>query len=195
MERIGPGAHAALIVVDVQVDFCPGGALGVEGGDEIVPVIGELVDRYPTVVFTRDRHPPDHCSFSDEPRYEDGSWPPHCVAGTPGAELHPDLRVPPGARVLDKGQDPDREQYSGFDDTDLADWLRDRGVDEVHVCGLTTEICVNDTAIDAKREGFEVVVLAHATRGIDRPRGSAAVVLDRLRTQDVRVVDAAPAPP
>ena len=114
----------ALIVVDVQNDFCPGGSLGVDGGDQLGAVIAEAAAGAGTLVATRDMHPANHISF----REQGGPWPPHCVAGTPGAELHPSLAGLSFDIVHDKGRDPDREQYSDFDDSDLADRLRERGV-------------------------------------------------------------------
>jgi len=158
----------ALIVVDVQNDFCPGGSLAVEGGDRVVPEINRLVPLFAHVVFTRDWHPADHVSFSDRPEYGDGSWPPHCVQDTEGAQFHPALKRPDGALIVSKGDDPDAEAYSGFQATsvDLTAWLRERGVERVFVAGLATDYCVMATALDARRAGFEVFLLEDAVRGV-----------------------------
>jgi len=149
----------ALVIVDYQNDFAPGGALAVPDGDAIGPRVRELIDsgRFDLVVATRDWHPPDHGSFGNP-------WPVHCVAGTPGAQLHEDLPVDV---LVDKGTDPATEGYSGFDGTDLASLLRERGIDSVTVVGLATDYCVRATALDALREGFGVTVDRAGVRGID----------------------------
>ena len=150
----GPVPGRALIIVDFQNDFTPGGALAVPDGDQISQRINELaaMSEYDLVVATRDWHPPDHGSFERH----GGPWPPHCVAGTPGAELHPALARECIDVVIDKGQDRDTEGYSAFDGTHLERILRDRGIDEVTICGLATDYCVKNTALDARRTGFGV---------------------------------------
>ncbi len=172
----------ALIVVDVQNDFCPGGALAVAGGDEIIPTINGITPLFDVVVFTRDRHPDNHVSFSEQPQYRDKSWPKHCVAGTFGAELHSDLAVPENALIVDKGTRRDEEAYSGFQGTDLADILRGRGIKRVFVCGLATDYCVKNTVMDALANGFEAAVLEDAVRGVDIPPGSAQAALEAMRS-------------
>jgi nicotinamidase/pyrazinamidase len=163
----------ALVIVDFQNDFTPGGALAVPHGDEIAGKLNALAasDRFDLVIATRDWHPPEHSSFAAQ----GGPWPPHCVAGTEGAELHPGLDAALVDVVVDKGTDPATEGYSGFDGTDLATLLRDRGIDRVTVAGLATDYCVRATALDALRAGFLVTVDAAASRGID-PAGSAGAV-------------------
>lgn len=158
----------ALIAVDMQNDFLENGALGVHEGHHTVPVVNTILPLFSTVVFTRDWHPADHCSFSAEAQYRDGSWPTHGVKGTPGARFHPDLRVPEGALVVSKGTLPDREEYSGFQATgsDLAGWLRARGVLRLFLAGIATDYCVHFTALDGVREGFEVWVIEDAVRGV-----------------------------
>ena len=155
----------ALVVVDFQNDFAPGGALAVPDGDAIAPRVQELIasGRFDLVVATRDWHPPDHGSFAEQ----GGPWPPHCVQGTPGAELHPSVPRDRVDVVLDKGQDPGTDGYSAFDGTDLAALLRERGVDRITLVGLATDYCVKNTALDALREGFEVAVDREGVRGID----------------------------
>lgn len=179
-----------LIVVDVQNDFCPGGALAVTEGDQVVPVINRLLPRFQTRVFTRDWHPENHCSFSDAPEMKDGSWPVHCVAGTEGAAFHPGLDVPEDARIVNKATAPGAEAYSGFDGTGLARYLRDRGVERVVVAGLATDYCVKNTVLDALANGFETVVVADAVRGVDLPPGSAGEALAEMRDAGARIVHA-----
>lgn len=175
----------ALIVVDVQNDFCPGGALAVPDGDAVVPVINRLAASYDTVVLTQDWHPAGHRSFASShpgqvpfasitlPYGPQVLWPDHCVQGTNGAELHPDLAVPHARLILRKGTNPAIDSYSAFteadrvSDTGLAAWLRAVGVTAVDVCGLATDFCVAWTALDAAKAGFSVRVLGDACRAID----------------------------
>ena len=176
----------ALIVVDFQHDFTPGGALGVEGGDAIAPRLNELAadDGFDLVLATRDWHPAEHGSFTEQ----GGTWPVHCVAGTPGAELHPGLDVAQVDVILDKGTDPGTEGYSGFDGTDLAALLRARGIDEVVVAGLATDYCVKHTALDALREGFAVTVDSRASRPVELQPGDGERALDAIRAAGGTVV-------
>ncbi len=181
------GDNDALLVVDVQNDFCPGGALAVPGGDMVVPAINKLVGLFPTVVFSRDWHPADHCSFSAEPAFEDMSWPVHCVQHSPGAEFHGDLIVPGDAMQLRKGADPDREAYSAFEgDLPLTARLREREIERLFVVGLATDFCVKHSAIDGCRKGFEVLVVDDACRGIDQPAGSLGRAWEAMRAAGVR---------
>lgn len=167
----------ALLVVDVQRDFCPGGALAVPGGDQVVSVVNRWIDRFVSagalVVASRDRHPPQHVSFHSRA----GPWPPHCVKHTRGAELHPELKLPEQAVVVFKGQHPDRDAYSAFDGTELASVLKRRGVRRVFVAGLAQDVCVQATVLDALRSGFEVHVLLEATRPVDPRQGKRAIEL------------------
>jgi nicotinamidase/pyrazinamidase len=168
----------ALVIVDYQNDFVPpDGALAVPDGDTVAPRINALAASgdFDLVVATRDWHPAGHRSFAGQ----GGTWPVHCVQGTPGAELAPGLDRAPIDVVLDKGQPVDTDGYSGFDGTNLAALLRERGVDAVTVVGLATDYCVRHTALDALREGFAVRVVPEATRGVDA--GDAAAALDELR--------------
>ena len=163
------------MIVDFQNDFTPDGALAVPHGDEIAEKLNDLAasDRFDLVVATRDWHPPEHSSFAAQ----GGPWPPHCVAGTEGAELHPGLDAALVDVVVDKGTDPATEGYSGFDGTELATLLRDRGIDRVTVAGLATDYCVRATALDALKAGFAVTVDDRASRGID-PDGTASALDD-----------------
>jgi nicotinamidase-related amidase len=175
----------ALVIVDFQNDFCPGGALAVPDGDAIAGRINELAasDDFDLVVATRDWHPADHGSFAEQ----GGPWPVHCVAGTPGAELHPALDPTPIDAVVDKGQDPGTDGYSGFEGTDLATLLRSRDVDHVTVVGLATDYCVKNTALDALREGFAVTVDSTAVRGVDVEPDDSTRALEAVRTAGASV--------
>ncbi|MEM3745228.1 MAG: nicotinamidase [Candidatus Bathyarchaeia archaeon] len=161
------GREDALIIVDVQVDFCPGGALPVPGGDEIIPILNEYIRKFyaagALIVATRDWHPPNHISFRDY----GGIWPPHCVQGTEGAKFHPGLRLPENALIISKAADPLKEAYSGFEGTGLEEELKKAGVRRVFVGGLATEYCVKNTVLDALKYGFETFLLEDAVRGID----------------------------
>ena len=166
----------ALLIVDYQRDFLPGGALPVPGGDEIAIPISRLIDSFELVVATRDWHPADHGSFLgadvDPARWqEDGDqaaiWPAHCVQGTPGAGLDPAIDPDRVALVVDKGEDRWSQGYSAFEGTPLADFLHEHGVERLYVAGLATEFCVKRSVLDARSAGFAVVVVADAIRGVD----------------------------
>jgi nicotinamidase/pyrazinamidase len=170
----------ALVIVDFQNDFTPpAGALAVPDGDAIAERLNQLAasGEFDLVVATRDWHPPDHGSFGEQ----GGPWPAHCVAGSPGAELHPALDAAQVDVIVDKGQDPATEGYSGFEGTDLETLLRERGVDRVTVAGLATDYCVKNTALDALRAGFGVTVDRSATRGVDVQPGDSERALEELR--------------
>ncbi len=173
--------HAALLVVDVQVDFCPGGALAVKGGDEVVPGLNKAVEVSRRsglpIFFTRDWHPPDHISF----RSRGGRWPPHCIQGTSGAEFHHGLTVPSDAVVINKGDRKDEEAYSGFQGTDLKDRLTGLGIDEIFLGGLTTDYCVRESALDARKAGFAVNLLTDCVRAVDANPGDGERALADLR--------------
>ena len=175
----------ALVIVDFQNDFCPGGALAVPEGDEIAGRLNELAASgdYDLVVATRDWHPPDHGSFAEQ----GGPWPVHCVAGTDGAQLHHALDPTPIDVVVDKGQDPATEGYSGFQDTPLAELLRERDVDRVTIAGLATDYCVKNTALDALREGFAVTVDSAASRGVEVQEGDSKRALESVRAAGASV--------
>ena len=169
----------ALIIVDYQNDFArPDGALSVPAGEEVAGHINALAGsgNYELVIATRDWHPPDHGSFTEQ----GGIWPVHCLQGSDGAELHPALERAPIDAIVDKGQDPGTEGYSAFDATSLAETLRARGVEAVTVVGLATDYCVKNTALDALREGFAVTVDRAGVRGVDVEPGDAERALDEL---------------
>jgi nicotinamidase/pyrazinamidase len=169
----------ALVIVDFQNDFTPGGALAVREGDEIAGRVDELArsGRFDLVVATRDWHPADHGSFAEQ----GGPWPPHCVQGTPGAELHPALDRTLVDAVVDAGQDPALEGYSGFEATNLEELLRERDVEHVTVVGLATDYCVKNTVLDALRHGFGVTVDSTAVRPVDVQPGDGQRALEEMR--------------
>lgn len=175
-----PGQGDALLVVDVQDDFLPGGALGVQRGDEVVAPLNRMIARWRglglPLVFTRDWHPANHCSFHEQ----GGPWPPHCVADTPGAQFARSLSLPVDAVIASKGTDPQREAYSAFQGTGLADHLSRLGVRRVFIGGLATDYCVRATGIDARAAGFEYVVLADAVRAVDVNPGDGERALAEL---------------
>lgn len=197
-------ATEALIVIDVQTDFCPGGALAVAGGDQVVPVVNALMPGFATVVLTQDWHPAGHASFASGhpgrapfeslalPWGDQTLWPDHCVQGTPGAAFHPGLRTDPAALVLRKGMNPGIDSYSAFFENDrttptgLAGWLRDRGQTVLTFAGLATDYCVAWSALDAARLGFAARVHLPSCRAIDR-NGSLAAALAALRAAGVTV--------
>jgi nicotinamidase/pyrazinamidase len=178
-----PSPGDALIVVHVQNDFLPGGSLAVPGGDEVIPVLNQHIARFVRaglpVIATRDWHPPDHCSF----HAQGGTWPPHCVAGSPGAEFAPGLALPEDVPIISQAIGPEKEAYSSFEDTDLAYTLQEIGVRRLFLGGLATDYCVLHTVLDARRLGFEVVVLEDAVRAVDLEPGDGRRALTRMQEE------------
>jgi nicotinamidase/pyrazinamidase len=201
-------ASEVLLVVDVQNDFMPNGALAVARGDEIVPLVNQLARRFSHVVLTQDWHPPSHVSFAANhagrqpfetmplPYGEQVLWPTHCVQNTPGAALHPALDIPHARAVIRKGHHAGVDSYSAFLEADrttptgLAGYLRDTGVTRVWCCGLATDYCVAWSALDARAAGFEVAVIVDATRAFDL-NGSLDNAWRELRAAGVERVQAA----
>jgi len=165
----------ALVIVDVQNDFCPGGALPIAEGDAILPRVNALIEAAERagalVVASRDWHPPDHVSFAAR----GGPWPRHCVQGEPGAAFHPALRLPERATIITKGDRDDTDQYSAFDRTSLAEALRRHGVRRVWLCGLALDVCVRATALDSLAAGFPTLLVASASRPVTEAGGAAAL--------------------
>ncbi len=169
----------ALIIVDFQNDFIPGGALPVPAGDLVGARIAELAagGEFDLIVATRDWHPPDHSSFASH----GGPWPVHCVAGSEGAQLHPSLHRSTLDVVIDKGQDPASDGYSGFEGTSLERVLHDHDIDEVTVCGLATDYCVKNTVLDALAIGLRVRVDERGIRGVDVRAGDSGRAIEEMR--------------
>ena len=198
-----PGTQDTLIVVDVQNDFCPGGRLAVQKGDEVVPLINELAQRFERVVLTQDWHPSGHKSFATShpghkpfdsiklPYGEQTLWPDHCVQGSDGAALHKDLLVPHAQLVIRKGWHKELDSYSAFLEADretrtgLDAYLRAHGVKRVFVCGLATDYCVAWTALDARKLRFAAVVIEDACRAIDM-QGSLAAAWEKMEKAGVK---------
>jgi nicotinamidase/pyrazinamidase len=184
------GKQDALLVIDIQNDFIPGGALAVPGGDRVVPVINRISGCFATRVFTRDWHPVNHISFSREPHLVDKSWPVHCVQNTWGAQFHSDLKIGQDDRIVNLGDDPEQENYSAFHETDLEEWLRRRGIRRIYIAGLATEYCVFNTALDGLGAGFQAAVFEDAIAGVEVPAGSAAKAVQTLREKGVEIISA-----
>ncbi len=201
-----PGAGDVLVIVDVQNDFCPGGALAVPGGDAVVPVINRISPAFAQVVLAQDWHPPGHQSFASshpgrqpfetiEAAYGPQTlWPDHCVQGTPGAAFHADLETVRAEMIIRKGYRAEIDSYSAFFENDrttatgLRGYLHERGLGRVFLCGLATDYCVTFSAIDAAKDGFEVVVIEDACRGIDLD-GSLATAREAMTQAGVRFID------
>lgn len=159
---------SALILVDIQNDFCPNGALAVTEGDLIVPIVNRLISRFPLVISTQDWHPANHISF----KAQGGPWPPHCVQGTTGAELHPDLETDTIALYFRKASSPDKDDYSEFAGKDeqgrsLDEVLKEYGVKKIYVVGLATDYCVLETVLDGLKYGYEVYAVTDAMRAVN----------------------------
>jgi len=172
----------ALIIVDVQKDFCSGGALPVPEGEKIITVLNKYIEKFSKagalIVATRDWHPPNHISFKNY----GGAWPPHCIQETPGADFHPDLKIPREAKIVSKATSADKEAYSGFDGTGLERELKAAGIRRVFVGGLATDYCVKSTVLDALSLGFETVLLLDAIKGVDvNPGDSERAIKEMLK--------------
>jgi len=186
--------NEALIIVDVQRDFCPGGALPVLEGDQVVPVLNEYIKLFKKanarIFATRDWHPPNHISF----KMYGGPWPPHCIQQSEGAKFHPSLKLPDDTSIISKAMDPAKESYSGFDGTTLAEELKKEGVARVFVGGLATDYCVKQTVLDAIALGFETVLLLDATRGINAKPRDVEQAIDEMAAKGVEKVTLADFP-
>lgn len=197
----------ALIVVDVQNDFCPGGALAVNEGDQVVPIANKCMRAFELVVATQDWHPADHGSFAannegravgeviDLDGLDQVMWPVHCVQDSSGAEFHADLDFDRVDKVFRKGTDPRIDSYSGFHDngnrksTGLGDYLKGKGVDQVYVLGLATDYCVKFTALDAMKEGFDTYLIEDGCRGVELSPGDVERAIAELRRAGVTMIE------
>ena len=198
-------SRAALLVIDVQNDFIPGGQLPVPEGDHIVPLINRLARQFKQVVIAQDWHPAGHASFASShpghqpydviqlPYGEQTLWPEHCVQATPGAELHPELDLPHAQLIIRKGCNPDIDSYSAFLEADrrtttgLSGYLKERGIDTVYMVGLALDFCVMYSALDARAAGFNAFVVLDACRAIDM-NGSLAAAMDRMQGAGVGLI-------
>lgn len=188
MSAIHLGQGDALLVIDLQVDFLPGGSLGVPEGHEVIAPINRLLAMYGQeklpVFASRDWHPQNHISFKER----GGPWPPHCVAGTRGAAFSSELALPGDAIVISKADTADVDAYSAFSGTGLADQLRERGVTRVAVVGLATDYCVLSTVTDALDEGFDTLIVPEAMRAVDAQPGDGTRAIDRMVARGATVV-------
>lgn len=204
MERMNP--KTALIIVDVQYDFLPGGALAVGHGDQIIPVINRIQQKFDMIVATQDWHPGDHKSFAaNHPGKKIGEfidlngleqilWPVHCVQGTEGASFHRDLDQSRWAAVFQKGKNPEIDSYSGFfdnarrGDTGLGDFLKTKEIQKVYVCGLAQDYCVKFTALDAQSLGFETVLISDATRAVNLDPKDGDRAIETMKEKGIKVL-------
>jgi len=187
MNPIELNSGDALLIIDMQRDFLPGGALGVPNGDQVIAPINRLAELFArqglSVYASRDWHPDNHCSFAAR----GGPWPPHCVADTEGAAFSAELELPAGTTVVSKADTADADAYSAFNGTDLAQQLRGRGVRRVVVGGLATDYCVLNTVVDARELGFEVIIVADAMRAVDVAPGDGERAIARMAALGARV--------
>jgi nicotinamidase/pyrazinamidase len=197
----------ALLVTDIQNDFCPGGALPVQEGDKIIPTINKLMDKFYKIIGTQDWHPENHMSFAKnhpgKNEYDiidiDGEsqvlWPMHCVWGTKGADFHPEIITKKFDIIIRKGNNPKIDSYSAFRENDkktitgLEGYLKNLGIEQVFLCGLALDYCVFYSAIDSKEIGFETYVILDATRGIDSPTGSIEKALDSMQDNGIKIIE------
>ncbi len=203
--RLSPTETDVLLVIDVQNDFCRGGALAVPNGDDVVPIINRLQDRFPNVVLTQDWHPTDHTSFASQHKGKNAFdtvaaahgaqvlWPDHCVQNTSGADLHPDLASANAQLIIRKGFRRAVDSYSAFFENDrttptgLTGYLRERGIDRVFLTGLATDVCLRFSAMDARNQGFDTVLILDACRGLNDDAVSKAVVA--MKEAGVRIME------
>lgn len=187
--KITPQAGDVLLVVDVQHDFLPGGALGVKRGDEIIPALNRCMALFSAkrlpVFASRDWHPPGHCSF----REQGGPWPEHCVQNTHGAEFSPDLKLPADIGIINKADKRDREAYSVFGGTHLDERLKRAGVQRIFIGGLATDYCVLNTAKDAHALGYDYFVLTDAVRAVDVRPGDGERALEEMRRLGAHLIE------
>jgi nicotinamidase/pyrazinamidase len=186
-------ARDALVIVDLQNDFCPGGALGVAGGDAVVPVLNRYAERFAgagaPVFASRDWHPAETKHF----KAHGGVWPPHCVQGTPGAAFHPALSLPAGTEIVSKGMDAREDAYSCFqaetaDGMPFAAALGEHGVSRLFIGGLATDYCVKSTVVDGVQAGFEMIVLGDAVAAVDLAPGDGEKALDEMRAAGAQMI-------
>jgi len=197
----------ALILVDIQNDFIPGGALPVHEGDQVVPIANKLIDKFDLIVATQDWHPSDHGSFAANHTGKNIGeiielnglqqilWPVHCVQESDGAHFHPQLMINKVHKIIPKGTNAEIDSYSGFNDnghlksTGLADYLKNKGVTDVYICGLATDYCVKFTAIDAVQENFKTYVIQDACRGVNLNPGDVQHAISEMKEAGCHIVE------
>ena len=196
----------SLIIIDVQNDFCPGGALAVKAGDQIIPIINKISPNFDKVIATQDWHPKNHVSFAQTHNkqpyetiiihgIEQALWPNHCVPGTFGAELHKDLNSKEIDLIIRKGSNPNVDSYSAFlendkkTETGLHYYLKGLKIKELFFCGLATDYCVYFSAIDAKKYGFQVSVILDATRGVDFPTDNIKHAIENMKKKGIKIIN------
>lgn len=195
-----------LLIIDIQNDFCPGGALPVPEGDKIIPIVNKIMNKFFKVVATQDWHPKNHISFASTHNKNVGEtikigkylqvlWPQHCVQGTYGAEFHKELNLEKVDLILRKGSNPEIDSYSAFLENDkktqtgLHYWLKGLGIKEVYICGLALDYCVYFSACDAIKFGFKTYVILDATKGVDIPKGSIEKAISHMKSIGVKIVN------
>ncbi len=187
-KSLEPGRTDALLIVDVQNDFLPGGSLAVPHGEEVIPPLNTYIQefhrRHLPIVATRDWHPEKHCSFQSQ----GGAWPPHCVQETEGARISPELQLPKDAILIAKGAQKDKDAYSGFQDTELESFLRRWGIGRLFIGGLATDYCVLKTVLDALERRFRVCLLSDAIRAVDVRPGDGKRALDEMRKAGAHII-------
>ncbi len=186
--KLHPDSSCALVIVDVQNDFCPGGALAVRDGHAVIKPLNRCAALFAhagaLVIATRDWHPADHCSF----REQGGPWPVHCVRDTPGAAFHPALRLPAGTLILSKAESPKVESYSFFGEPHLERPLAEHDIRRLFIGGLATDYCVKWTALDAVKRGLETFVFIDAIHGVDAQRGDSERALEEMKAAGVKMI-------
>lgn len=196
-----------LLIIDVQNDFCPGGKLAVKDGDRVVPGINQIMKKFDKVIATQDWHPENHVSFAknhvgakaydmiDVGGIRQVLWPVHCVAGTRGAEFHPELNMSNFHLILRKGTNPNIDSYSAFMENDkntitgLDGYLKGLDIKQVYICGLATDYCVFYSAMDSRMSGFETFVIIDTCRAIDEPKGTLEKALSTMKDNEIRIIN------
>lgn len=179
----------ALLVIDLQLDFMPEGALAVKDGDKIIPVINKLVKLFSAkedmIFFSRDWHPEKHCSFFEN----GGTWPEHCVRGSRGARFHPDVQIPETSKIISKATTESKDAYSAFEDTELAEELEKNNINTLYVCGLATDVCVRSTVLDGLELGLTIIVVSDAVKAVELEPGDGDRAIQEMNAAGAEIVE------